>query len=513
MEVTHILEVELKNADKLVDVFKRALELAERIGECRREYNGFLVGLEAGYIEPGASGAITRGKIDILPTGRNFYAVDPTIIPTPAAWKIGVETANKLINYYLEKHGRYPESIGHWLWSLDAYKADGEQLAQILYLLGTRPIWSSNGSVRDIEVIPLSELNRPRIDVVVRISGIVRDTLPNYIYLIDKAVSKVIMLDEPLELNYVKKHYLDYLEKLRQMGKGGVEEAKCRVWCSPPGTYGAGVNYAIEASAWKSDEDLAKTWIQWGCYMYTKNSFGKPSPEAFILNLSNVDLVARNHASDEHDLFNCCCYFSYQGGFYNTVKSITGRSDVEAVIVDTRDVSLTEVRSIKEEVERIVRAKLLNPTWISEMKKHGYRGANEFSRKILHLYGWSATTKQVSNWVFNEIAKTYVLDDEMKKWFEENNVWALEEILRRLIEAAERGLWKPPEEILEKLRETYAEVEGILEESITGEGYIQGSSITWYSPEEIEEWKSRMVEISDAWRNLTEILRRSAEEG
>ena len=506
----NILEIKLKNTEKLVDVFKKALELAEKISKCKREYDGFLMGIEAGYIEPGPSGSITRGKIEILPTGRNFYAIDPTTIPTPAAWKIGVETANKLIKYYLDKHNRYPESIGYWLWSLDGYKADGEQLAQILYLLGTKPIWAPNGSIKDIEVIPLDELNRPRIDVVVRISGIVRDTLPNYIYLIDKAISKVIVLDEPLELNYVKKHYLDYLDKLKSMGLNGVEEAKCRVWCSPPGTYGAGVNYAIEASAWKNDEDLAKTWIQWGCYMYTKNSFGKPSPEAFILNLSNVDLIARNHISDEHDLFNCCCYFSYQGGFYNTVKSLTKRNDIENVIIDTRDISLIEVRSIKDEIERIVHAKLLNPIWISHMKKHGYRGANEFSKKILHLYGWSATTKMVEDWIFNEIAETYVLNNEMREWFKENNVYALEEILRRLIEAAERGLWKPSEEILEKLREIYAEIEGILEEKISGEEFIQGSSIVWYSPDEIEEWKNKMVNINDAWKNLMKIIGKPA---
>jgi len=504
-----LLEFKLKRAEKLTHVLRRALEIAEKIKACRREYDGFLSGLEGKYIMPSPSGSITKGKIDILPTGRNFYAVDPTIIPTPAAWKVGVEAANKLIRYYFEKHGKYPESIGQWLISIDGYKADGEQLAQILYLLGTKPTWNQNGSVKDVEVIPLEELGRPRIDVVVRISGIVRDTLPNYIYLIDSAISKVITLNEPLELNYVKKHYLEYLERLREMGGGSDEEAKCRVWCSPPGTYGAGVNYAVEASAWKSNDDLAKVWVQWGCYMYTKKSFGKPSPKAFILNLSTVDIVTRNHMSDEHDLFNCCCYFSYQGGFYNTVKSLTGKDDVEVVIVDTRDLSFIGVRSVKSEIERIVRAKLLNPAWISEMKKHGYRGANEFSRKILHLYGWSATTKLVDDWVFNEIAKTYVLNDEMRRWFEENNVWALEEITRRLIEAAERGLWMPPEDILERLREAYAEVEGYLEETIMGESDIQGSSINWFSPEEVERWKNKLTEITESWEKLAKALRES----
>jgi len=489
---------ETKKVQILMEAFKRALDIAERYKACVREYEGFLAGLDGGYIEPGPAGSLTRGKIEILPTGRNFFGVDPTTLPTPAAWRVGVETAEKLIQYYLKEHGRYPETVGQWLWSLDGYKADGEQLAQALYLLGVKPVWNFDGSVKGLEVIPIEELRRPRIDVCIRISGIVRDTLPNYIYLIDEAVSKVASLDEPPELNYVRKHYLEHLEKLKKMGRGE-EEARCRVWCSPPGTYGAGVNYAVEASAWKTDEDLAKTWIQWGCYMYTKNSFGKPSPEAFILNVSTVDVVTRNHISDEHDLFNCCCYYSYQGGFYNAVKSLTGRDDVEVVVVDTKDVSRTEVRGMKDEIERIVRAKLLNPAWISAMKEHGYRGANEFSRKILHLYGWSATTKLVDKWVFDEIAKTYVLDEEMRRFFKENNIWALEEITRRLIEAAERGLWKADEEVLKRLRDVYGEIEGMLEEDVSGESEIQGSNVTWFSPEDVERWREKLAEVSKAW--------------
>ncbi|MGQ9468619.1 MAG: cobaltochelatase subunit CobN [Nitrososphaerales archaeon] len=496
-----MLKLELDREKKLVDTFKKALNLVERINQCTQEYEGFILGLEGKYIEPEGPGSITRGKFDILPTGRNFFAIDPTVLPTPAAWRIGVGTAEKLLQYYFKRHGRYPESVGQWLWSLDGYKADGEQLAQVLYLIGVKPIWNLDGSIKGIEVIPLEDLGRPRVDVTIRLSGIVRDSLPNYIYLIDDAVSKVVALDEPSELNYVRKHYLENLEKLRDLGVKGDEGAKSRVWCSPPGTYGAGINLAVEASAWKNDEDLAKTWIQWGCYMYTRKSFGKACPEAFILNVNKVDVVTRNHISDEHDVFNCCCYYSYQGGFYNTIKSLTNRNNVEIAVIDTKDVSSIEVRSMKDEIERIVRAKLLNPAWISAMKDHSYRGANEFSKKILHLYGWSASTKLVDKWVFDEIAKTYALDQEMRSWFEQNNVWALEEILRRLIEAAERKLWKADEELLKALREVYAEIEGILEEEV-GEGYVQGSSMTWFSPDEVERWKEKLATVSKAWKQL-----------
>lgn len=485
-------------ARKVEEAFLRALDIVGRIRESgEAEYEGFFRGMGGGYVEPGASGALTRGKVEVLPTGRNFYAVDPTTLPTPAAWRVGTETAEKLLRYYLERHGRYPESAGQVLWSIDGYKADGEQLAQILYLLGVRPVWRPDGSVKGLEVIPLEELKRPRVDCVINMSGIVRDTLPNYIHLIDEAVTEVASLDEPPELNYVRKHYLEHLSKLLGMGKGEAEArdaALSRIFCAPPGAYGTGVNLAVEASAWKNDEDLAKTWIQWTSYAYSRKHFGKPSPEGLVLSLSTVDLVNRNHMSDEHDIFNCCCYFSFHGGFFNAVKVLTGRSDVEIVTVDTRDLSSTQVRGMKEEIERVVRAKLLNPVWVDEMKKHGYRGASEFSRKILHLYGWSATTKLVDKWVFDEVARTYVLDEEMRRWFEEHNVWALEEIARRLVEAAERGLWRPSEEMLQRLREVYGEVEGILEESI-GEGEVQGGAIRIYTSEDDRHWRERAEEV------------------
>ncbi len=411
-----------------------------------------------------------------------------------------LKQANKLLKYYLEKHGRYPESVGHVLWSIDAYKADGEQLAQILYLLGVKPLWTVDGSVKGLEVIPLEELGRPRIDNIVRISPIVRDTLPNYIYLIDEAVQKVVKLDEPPEMNYVKKHYLEHVKKLVDMGMDSSEAkemASYRVFASPPGAYGAGVNYAVEASAWRSEEDLAKVWIQWGGYAYSRKRYGTKAFEALVLNLSTVDVVTRNHISDEHDIFNCCCYFAYHGGFYNAVKAITGRSDVEIVTIDTRDFSATDIRNMKDEIERIVRAKLLNPIWISEMRKHGYRGASEFSRKILHLYGWSATTRLVDDWVFEEIAKTYILNEEMRKWFIENNVWAAEEIARRLLEAAQRGLWKARPEILDKLREAYGELEGVLENDIVYGGEIQGGSIDIFTAQDDAHWSETFSEVEE----------------
>ncbi|WP_461864576.1 cobaltochelatase subunit CobN [Thermococcus sp.] len=489
----------IKEKEKLEETFRKALEVAQKVVECERENEGFLKGLSGKYIEPGPSGAITRGKFEILPTGRNFYAVDPRTLPTRAAWEIGVETAEKLLEEYMKKHRKYPESVGQVLWSIDGYKADGEQIAQILYLIGVRPVWKGD-VVAGLEVIPLEELGRPRIDVLVRISGIVRDTLPNYIYLIDEAIEKAVTLDEPLEMNHIKKHYIEHIKKLIELGKSFEEAqrfARFRVFSAPSGAYGAGVNLAVESSGWQKDEDLAKVWVQWSGYAYGKDTFGVEAHESFVLNLRNVDVINRNHISDEHDPTNCCCYFAYHGGFKTAVDALTGKN-VEVVQTDTRDISDTKIVDMKVELERVVRAKLLNDRWIEEMKKHGYRGASEFSKKILHLYGWEATTKLVEDWVFNEIAQKYVLDEEMRRWFEEHNPYAIEEIARRLIEAYERGLWKTSEELIEKLMEVYSEIEGILEEHL-GEGEVQGGTIEIYTTEDDEHWSEKIEEVDKIW--------------
>jgi cobaltochelatase CobN len=492
------------NIEDITAIFSKALDIAQRIMKCEKELPALLKGFSGCFIEPSPSGSITRGNFEVLPTGRNFYSVDPRALPTPAAWEVGVKTAKKTLSYYFNKNSRYPESIGHVLWSTDAYKADGEQLAQILYLLGTRPKREQDGTVVGLEIIPLEELKRPRIDCLTRISGMVRDSLPNYTCLIDEAVEKVVALEESLETNFIRKHYLEYVKELIKLNRG-TEEAKIaaryRVFCSPPGgSYGPGVDYQVEASAWKSDEDLAKTWIQWAGYAYGKSSQGIKAHDVLSIALRDVDAVSRNHSSDEHDLLDCC-YYAYDGGFCKAANAISGK-EVEPIYIDTRDSSNLSVRDFKIEIERITRAKLFNPIWIQEMKKHGYKGASEFSLKILHLYGWLATTKRVEKWILDEIAKTYVLNEEMQQWFEKHNVWALEEIIRRLVEAAERGLWTPPDELLEQIKEAYAEIEGILEESITSEAERQGGTIAITTSEEVDHWKNGIKEVETIWKKV-----------
>jgi len=489
-------------AEEIVENFRKALKIAElyRASGYRESRALIELGFEGRYIEPGASGALTRGKIEVLPTGRNFYTVDPTSIPTKTAWEVGVETAKLLLEKTLKELGRYPESIGQVLWSIDAYKADGEQLAEILYLMGVRPVWDPTGRVTGVELIPLGELKRPRVDVVVRISGIVRDTLPNYVYLIDEGVEKAVVAEEPDEMNYVKKHYLEYLKKLSDQGlefEKARELAKARVWAEPPGAYGAGVNLAIYASAWKDEEDLAKTWIHWGSYAYTRRSYGERAPNTMVLQLKHVEAVSRHHVSDEHDLTNCCCYFAFQGGFHVTVKDLTGKNPLN-LWIDTRDVYRADVRSVRDELLRITYSKLLNPAWVEEMKKHGYRGAYEFMKKLQNMYGWHATTRLVPDEVWGQLAKKYVVD--MKEWFVENNRFALEEITRRFLEMYRRGLWRAPKELLEQIEYVYAEIEALLEGEVGGEA--QMSEVWVYTPGDIRSWAEKMDDVERALRSV-----------
>ncbi|MFQ6062109.1 MAG: cobaltochelatase subunit CobN, partial [Methanosarcinales archaeon] len=491
---------EQEKLKELIKVIQFGVSLIPKIVKgTEDEINNLLRGFNSEYIEAGASGALTRGKIEVLPTGRNFYAIDPMKIPTQAAFKIGIKLAETLI-----MTTKYPENIGFTLWSTDIFRADGEEVAQILYTMGARPVWSENGTVRSVEVIPLEELGRPRIDCTVRISGILRDSCPNIIELIDEAVQKVSALDEPLEMNYVKKHTLEKMKRLlgKYEEKIARRKATYRVFGTKLGAYGTGVNLAVFASVWKEEKDLAEVFIDWSGYAYGKEVFGEKEHTEFADLLKTVEITYFKKESDEFDVLDCCCNFAYHGGLTVAAKSVSGK-EIEAHYGDTRDPDRPTVRDMKEEIERVVRTRLLNPKWIEGKKRHGYKGASDISKRVDHVYGWSATTKLVDNWVFDEITQTFVLDEEMREWFKENNPYALEEMTRRLIEAAERELWKPEQELLNKLKESYLDLEGIMEESLgVIEGEYQGGEIVVKSKEDIKEWSAKFKEIEEEWKEV-----------
>jgi cobaltochelatase CobN len=498
------------SVDSFSVIAERVLDLNRRI-DGSREIDALLHGFDGGYIPAGPSGLIMRGRDDILPTGRNFYTLDPQRVPTKSAWEVGKRLAEAVIKKHREEQGSSPENVAIFWMSNDIMWADGEGMAQIMYLVGVQPLWQPNGRLQGFSIIPLDELGRERIDVTIRVSGITRDNFSNCIDIIDEAIQAVASLPEPPEMNFVRKHSREkFAADSRKESAGRTlpdnngrsltdddawRDATLRIFASKPGSYSAGTQLAVYASAWKEEKDLADIFVYWNGYAYGKGIYGEEKHRQLADNLKTVDITYNKVVSDESDLFGCCCYFGTQGGMTAAARHLSGKK-VKTYYGDTREPEAVEVRDMADEIRRVVRTKLLNPRWIEGQKQHGYKGAGDISKRIGRVYGWEATTQEVDDWIFDDITKTFVLDDENRKFFEENNPWALEEISRRLLEAQERGLWDADPETLRQLKESYLEIESWLEED-TGEvtGDFQGGNIDILTADDVENWRSKMVKL------------------
>lgn len=481
--------------ESYVPELEKAINRVIRDVEETDEVGALLNGFDGGYIEPGPSGLITRGRSDILPTGRNFFSLDPQRIPTPSAWEVGKALGQKTLEKYLIDEGHYPETIAFYWQCTDIMWADGEGMAQMMYLLGARPVWQKNGRLKGFDVIPLSELGRPRIDITVRVSGITRDNFSSTIDVLDEIVQAVAVLDEPVEQNYVRQHTLERLNGKSQDDPAAVRAATYRLFSSMPGTYGSGTQLAVYASAWKTEKDLSDVFLYWNGYAYGKGVFGEPAHGSLKQNLRTVDLTFNKTVTDEYDLTGCCCYFGTHGGMINAARVLSGKN-IANYYGDTREQDRVSVRTLTEEMRRIARGKILNPKWIEGMKEHGYKGAGEISKRVGRVYGWQATAKAVDDSVFDDITQTFMMNEENRKFFEDNNPWALEEMARRLIEAAERGLWNPAPDVKDALKDLYIEIEGWIEERMGDiKGDFQGGNIDIMTAEDIQAWKRKMEQV------------------
>ena len=463
------------------------LDISEKIDRSE-EIGSLLNGLDGGYVEAGPSGDITRGRPDILPTGRNFYSLDTRILPTEAAYRTGTILCDQMLKKYEEDTGETPESVALFWMSNDLLMADGEVMGQIMAMIGIRPVKDKTGLVNDYSIIPIEELGRPRIDFTVRTSGILRDNFMERIDLLDRAVREIVELDESPEDNYLRKHYLESLSE-------GVdeEEASSRFFSAPPGSYNSGVNLAVFASAWKTEKDLSDIYISLNGYAYGNGRNGKAMQGQFASNLSKVNITYNKIASDEHDLLGCCCYFSNQGGMTASARQLSGK-DVKAYYGDTREPKDVNVHTLGDEIRRTVRTKLLNPAWIEGQKEHGYKGCTDIMKRVSRVYGFEASTQMVDDWIFDDITNKFVNDPEMKQFFQDNNPYALEEIARRMLEANQRGLWEADPETLDKLKENYVEIESWMED-LAGEGEYQGGSINIMTAGEVEGWGADIENI------------------
>jgi cobaltochelatase CobN len=437
-------------------------EVLPRLSRTPEEVGNLLCGLSGGYVPAGPSGSPTRGLVNVLPTGRNFYSVDPKALPSRLSWEVGRELAEDLLRRYLDEEGRYPETVGIVVWGTAAMRTQGDDVAEILALLGVRPVWNEESlRVTGLEVIPLGELGRPRVDVTVRISGFFRDAFPNLISLLDEAVRTVADLDEPTGMNFVRKHALE------EKSTGADDRrATTRIFGSKPGAYGAGLLPLIDAHNWRSDEDLAEVYAVWGGYAYGKGLDGVEAREALAANLRRTEVAVKNVDNREHDLFDSDDYFQYHGGMIAAVRALTGRNP-RSYIGDSADPSRVKTRDLAEEARRVFRSRVANPRWISAMQKHGYKGAFELSATVDYLFGYDATANVVEDWMYRDVTRKYVFDEGVRNFMQQSNPWALRAISERLLEAAERGLWSEPDPAdLEALKRVYLENEGMLEEGM-----------------------------------------------
>ena len=470
------------------------LDILKRIDDSD-ELGAFMNSLNGGFVPPGPCGLITRGRKEVLPTGRNPFGIDPRQIPSKVAWKTGVILADKTIEKYREDTGGMPETISMFWTSSDLVNEGGEMMCQILYLIGARPVWAKGGEIEDFEIIPLEELGRPRIDVAIRTSGILMSTFPGCLDLVDSAIVRVCSLDEPEEMNFVRKHTLESVED-------GIpfDDATARLFSSAPGATGSGIAVAVYANAWRTERDLADIYIATNGYAYGNDRNGKPLHQQFMNSLSTSSVTYVKMGTTEYNILGSSGYFGNIGGLSVVSRAITGK-DVKEYFGDTRVAGAAGVHTLKDEVRRTVRSVLLNPQWIEGMKENGYQGAAELMKRSNAVYGYGATTKSVDDKVFDEIAETFINDPEMMRFFRENNPHAGEEIGRRLLEASERGFWNADPEILKKLKDNYLVLEGDLE-GIAGDGDYQGSSTDIAPYHEVDAWKETNGALMDSVRKM-----------
>ncbi|NDJ21565.1 cobaltochelatase subunit CobN [Nostoc sp. B(2019)] len=488
--------------------------LLPTVQQTHQEITNLLHGLDGGYVQSAPSGAPTRGRPEVLPTGRNFYSVDIRAIPTETAWDVGRKAAETLIECYTQEHGEYPKTLGLSLWGTATMRTGGDDIAEALALLGVQPVWDGAGRrVVDFEILPLAIVGRPRVDVTLRISGFFRDAFPNLIDLFAQAVAAVANLDEPPEQNPLAVAVRQETELWTTQGltlEAAQERSRYRIFGSAPGAYGAGLQGLIESQNWTDDQDLARAYINWSCYAYSSGSGAEgqrstaetpnagrggneaegqgsrgaegenkrissqspapnsqspvAAPEAFEQRLAQMQIVLHNQDNREHDLLDSDDYYQFQGGLTAAVRSLQGKNP-QTYFGDNSIPAQPRVRQLREEIARVYRSRVVNPKWIAGAMRHGYKGAFEMAATVDYLFAYDATAKCVEDHMYQGIVQAYLLDPSVSEFIQQNNPWALRDMAERLLEAHKRGLWQDVNiRTLEILRNLVHQAEATIEE-------------------------------------------------
>jgi cobaltochelatase CobN len=426
--------------------------------------------LQGRFVPPGPSGSPSRGRPDVLPTGRNFYAVDTRAIPTPTAWMLGLKSAAQLVERHMQEHGDYPVAMGLSVWGTATMRTGGDDLAQAFALIGVRPKWAPGSQrVVDFEVLPTVGLGRPRIDVTLRISGFFRDAFPNAVQMFDAAVQAVAgQEDEDAERNPIRARILREAAALEAQGASSEDartQAGWRVFGSAPGSYGSGLQPLFDHGDWQTDDDLSKAYVGGSAHAYGQGSDGVPATDALVRRLRSMNVVMQNQDSREHDLLDSNDYYQFQGGMVAAVRHLSGRQPA-MYHGDHGNPQAPRVRTLKEEIGRVIRSRVVNPKWIDGVKRHGYKGAFEMAATVDYLFGFDATARVIGDHQYAMVADAYVLDEATRDFVSEHNPRALHDMLSRLLEAMQRGLWQSPGDYKNQLENLLLDHEQQMEGSL-----------------------------------------------
>ena len=455
----------LPNTEKKLHWIKT--QLLPSLQKTPQEITNLLHALEGKYVPSGASGAPTRGRPEVLPTGRNFYSVDIRAIPTETAWEVGSKAAQTLIERYTQENGEYPQTLAISIWGTSTMRTGGDDIAQVMALMGVRPVWDGlSRRVVDFEIFDESVLSFPRVDVTVRVSGFFRDSFPNILNLLNSVTHAIAQLPEPLEINPLAAKVTAETQYWQEQGltpQQAQTRASYRIFGSKPGAYGAGLQGLIEAQNWQTEDDLARAYINWSSYAYDAQGKGHSASESFQQRLQNLQIVLQNQDNREHDLLDSDDYYQFQGGLTAAVKSVSGKNP-EVYFGDNSQPKNPKVRKLTEEIARVYRSRVINPKWIKGVMRHGYKGAFEMAATVDYLFAYDATTKCVSDYMYQGVAEAYILDDRVQQFIKDKNPWALRDMSERLLEANQRGMWNQvSNEMLDSLKAIVNEAEGEIE--------------------------------------------------
>ncbi|MCY4051307.1 MAG: cobaltochelatase subunit CobN [Gammaproteobacteria bacterium] len=432
-------------------------DLQPRLTACgEQEIYQLMQGLSGRFVPPGPSGAPSRGRPDVLPTGKNFFSVDTRAIPTHASWTLGWRSAELLVEKYLLEEGNYPSAIGLSVWGTSTMRTGGDDIAQAFALIGVKPKWAEGSyRVTDFEILTLGFLDRPRIDVTLRVSGFFRDAFQGLIHLFDGAVQAVAKLDEPAEMNPIRDRIQRETKSLVEQGYE-IDQARqlagYRIFGAKPGAYGAGLQGLIDSGKWKDDQDLARAYRNWGGYAYSQESYGEDARDCFSARLSQVELVVQNQDNREHDLLDSDDYYQFQGGMAAAIRHYGGQQPT-IYFGDHSNPQAPKVRSLELEISRVMRSRVTNPKWIDGVKRHGYKGAFEMAATVDYLFAYDATARVVRDDQYAQLADAYLHNADRRAFLQQHNPAALHDICERLLEAIQRGLWQQPMDHQKRIEE------------------------------------------------------------